>query len=216
MVELLVTIGIIATLSALLLPAVGKARSSAEAGQCMSNLRQLHLAYMQEVQENDMTLPWSYYYDLSTSWTEKYASSLGGNWQLSDGGARLASATGCPSQRRKLKLGPNRRTYAINLPLTDNSVTENQDAPAKLSFFAQPSKTVLLTDGPLKSATSTHNGCNSVDKLPECLHNGRANAAFLDGHVESLNQEQWNAVKGTLPTSVGNTGTPRSIFWLGI
>lgn len=216
LIELMVVIGIIAVLSALLFPAVNKARSSADAAQCMSNLRQLHLAYMQEVQDNDMTLPWSYYYDESTSWTEKYAASLGGNWQLSDGGARLASATGCPAQRKKLKLGPNKRTFAINLPLTDNSVTGNLNSPPKLSFFAQPSKTVLLADGPPKSATSTQNGFNSLNKLVECIHSGRGNVAFLDGHVESLSQEQWDAMKGALPASINNTGTPLSLFWLGV
>ena len=57
LIELLVVIAIIATLAALLLPVLGRAKESGRATGCLSNLHQIGLALQLYVQENQNRLP---------------------------------------------------------------------------------------------------------------------------------------------------------------
>lgn len=53
LVELLVVIGIIAILAALLLPALGRSRESAQKATCAGNLKQMALVFKMYADENN-------------------------------------------------------------------------------------------------------------------------------------------------------------------
>jgi prepilin-type N-terminal cleavage/methylation domain-containing protein/prepilin-type processing-associated H-X9-DG protein len=57
LIELLVVVTIIVLLVALLLPALGKAREQARSAACLSNLKQISLAYTMYVNENNQYVP---------------------------------------------------------------------------------------------------------------------------------------------------------------
>ncbi|MBW3637626.1 MAG: DUF1559 domain-containing protein, partial [Armatimonadetes bacterium] len=57
LIELLVVIAIIAILAAILFPVFGRARENARRSSCTSNLKQLGLAVLQYVQDNDGIYP---------------------------------------------------------------------------------------------------------------------------------------------------------------
>jgi len=57
LIELLVVIAIIATLAALLLPALGRTKESGRAAVCLSNLHQVGLALQLYVQDNNNRMP---------------------------------------------------------------------------------------------------------------------------------------------------------------
>ena len=58
LVELLVVIAIIATLAALLLPALNKTKEQGRATLCRSNMRQISLGILAYIEDNDFYFPW--------------------------------------------------------------------------------------------------------------------------------------------------------------
>jgi prepilin-type N-terminal cleavage/methylation domain-containing protein len=83
LIELLVVIAIIAVLAAMLLPALGKAKSRAKGVFCMSNSRQLMTAWRMYTEDNRDVLLWSYG-SFSTDAPYVWSGPAGTPWDLDD------------------------------------------------------------------------------------------------------------------------------------
>jgi len=166
LVELLVVIGIITVLISLLLPALGRARQSAQSIACQSNLRQIGLGLTMYTSANRGYLPPSNFVNNpdmgnSTLWHLALRSFLSGR---GDGTLNNQGVTGldfrCPSALVDTAAGQNACHYSVNprfMPIhevsgfgfgTDRISGANGNWPTfKLAKVRPASEKILVTDG---------------------------------------------------------------------
>jgi prepilin-type N-terminal cleavage/methylation domain-containing protein/prepilin-type processing-associated H-X9-DG protein len=159
LIELLVVIAIIAILAAILFPVFAQVREKARATTCLSNQKQIGLAFMQYVQDNDETFP-RWQYDLrppddstQRQWTTSifpYIKNGDNAINPSDGSPITFGSSGvflCPDNPF-----PNLGTsYAVNLSMMqegpDSLVPADKMLPsATLAQLQTPADTVLLAE----------------------------------------------------------------------
>lgn len=203
LIELLVVIAIITILAAMLLPMLNKARETARASKCTSNLKQLGSFHAQYIGDyNDYTIRYLYpeYGSGKTEWS--YLMQLLYNnkkhlWGYPDIGHPdyRANAIGkrntvwfCPSELKIIKPASN---YTLDYySCIDFSCRPN----IKINMLKRPSSTLWLADAAIPvgktendnmyvmSATADYTGVPGVTKLG-FNHNHSSNWLFYDGHV---------------------------------
>lgn len=208
LIELLVVIAVIAILAALLLPALAQAQLRAKRIQCLSNLRQLAIAAQVYTGDNADFYPIAYYYDakenISYCWD---FTTYGNNSRVAPGilwqGQMNPQIQQCPSFTGNANWDSDPYTgYNYNTSYIGHGQDETIVQPAKASAARHPAKTVVFGDGQYSGGADKFmrapwpdpaNGGDdsSMDDLRSggtqgFRHSRFSNAAFCDGHAESL------------------------------
>ncbi len=210
LVELLVVIGIIAVLIALLLPSLLRAREQAKQVSCLSNMRQLDMAFIMYVDQNKGRYPAPGVGALPDDWIYWQAGRDPNQGALVPymGGIFIPDSYKCPSDNFGLHALNNAYQYSYSVNEKICNWFNRQNVPRipaiNLSQIYHPSQKILIIDessetiddacwAPQNYALDGHNLLsNRHDRSQENSSDpnaGRGNVAFVDGHCEFISRK---------------------------
>ncbi len=193
LIELLVVIAIIAILAAMLFPVFARAREKARQVVCMSNMKQLGMAFGMYAADYHR-LPWD---DLTVGGAPEGTAPTW-TWRLMIYPyVRNADIFVCPTAPAQSTFDgtfpdyDQTAGYAINHVHWDNDLGTDAEPPPGHTYdeIARPTQTILLTDFTGEYVIS-HFGTQEHgfvrDDRAATRHNDGCNYLFCDGHVKRL------------------------------
>lgn len=205
LIELLVVIAVISLLMAILMPALKAAREQGKRGVCLSNLKQLTLAWVMYTYDNDGKIPysdvwWSWRYSPPvgpcwTEWYDKPGHLLGRDPKKSDWYKGLKEGSlwqYCKSE--KLYKCPNGSrneylTYTIADSMNGGCFWDEYTPELKITNIHQIRETsgrmVFVGESPVSTGTwGVLYSKEAWYDVPPKLHSKGTTFSFADGHSE--------------------------------
>ena len=219
LIELLVVIAVIAVVSAMVLPALCRARTATKAISCRAHFKQWGLATLIYVADTDDYLPpegkgsptaadltnpayHAWYVDLPELLrAPRYAAMPWRTNASIDPGESIWICPGNPRRCNASSLANNLFHYCLNENI--NGTGTNDNPRMKFVALRRPVQTVWMFDSKNLPAIGSANFVHTN------LHNRGAHFLFLDGHVARFrNVEYWDSATGK-----GITNNPQLIWF---
>ncbi|MDD4180830.1 MAG: DUF1559 domain-containing protein, partial [Victivallaceae bacterium] len=188
LIELLITISIIAILAAMLLPALNMAREKARSISCTNNLKQIGTGLLMYVNDNDDVFPLTVQLTAPRgSWADAIYTNIGGNRKYvedADNYAPLIPVLKCPSDTHKCTSPSTAKmSYGMNARLGEAKADNNYMYPTKITKIPRPSKHLMVSE--CAPNVNGHYSVIYVETFIANNHQGKVNVLYVAGQVDS-------------------------------